>query len=74
MSVCAFEFLQQISKTKPSFEIRMFAKKGVPALRSFAKTAYEEFGVRMVILAGYQLEPGEPIISLCVFIFFHVHI
>jgi hypothetical protein len=52
----------------------MFKKKGLQAIHSFAKSAYEEFGMRMVILAGYQEKPGDPSIFLCVCIFVHLHI
>ena len=36
-----------------------FGTHGIKSIRNFAKSSYKEFGVRMVIFAGYQQTPED---------------
>ena len=44
--------------------LRMFEKHGVSMLWDFSETMYHQFGVRVVILAGYCDREGDPVIML----------
>jgi hypothetical protein len=42
----------------------MMKKHGIKAIKDFTSTAYKQFGMRLVILAAFVDDDGDPAISL----------
>jgi hypothetical protein len=42
----------------------MMAKRGPKAIKEFTSSAYNQFGIRVVVLAAYIDDEGDPSISL----------
>jgi hypothetical protein len=44
----------------------MMSKHGPKAIKEFASSAYNQFGMRVVVLAAFEDVEGEPSMTLCV--------
>jgi hypothetical protein len=51
---------------RTAFLPRMFAKHGLGTLREFSELMYQQYAVRVVVLAGYVDQLEEPSIMLYV--------
>lgn len=52
----------------------MMTKSGTKAVKEFSSAAYNQFGMRVVVLAAFVNEKNEPLVSLwvpCSILFMH---
>jgi len=54
----------RLKSTYSSHYCSMLKKHGIKAIKDFTSTAYKQFGMRLVILAAFVDDDGDPAISL----------